>query len=344
MNKLKIISALLLVCILCISIYSCENAIVTTSADSTNYNIQPAFYSDNHYFIDTIYKTAFRRIFTEGNNNYTDSNGIDVTNLQIWVQTEVTNPNKRSAVLDIDLPQVYTGEQYDTIPYMIDQNIPSKRMGAYFRKLASSEYSIDYDAGFISLKVNLPDLYGAGLTYQYRNNPNKKVGIGDNSVGATNTLLLKMVKLPDLTPTDTLAWALKMKNVYRLPVNNIVRENFTLLVNYIDPATNIGSPTLPSGRNLLQIQKLDRFTGSNFGQYAPDNNFDYIEGRTVLSSSGDIIFPSLEPFSSDISADPRDSNYAFSDIYKYSKSVAIQSPRNSFYVIKGHVRGVGGYY
>ena len=309
------------------------------------FNLRPSDYSDNHFFIDTLYKNSYRKIFTEGNNNYTDANSIDATNLQVWVQTEVTNTNKRNAILDIDLnTESLLVLQTDTLAYVNTPNIPHRRVGIYARKLDASEYSINLDAGFISLKTNVPDLYSVGITYQLRNNSSKRVGLNDNanSTGPSNTLILKMVKLGGLIPDDTLAWAQKMKNIYRLPVSNLTRDGFVLNVNYVDPRLNQDLPTLPSGRNLLQILKLDRFSGSDFGTIAPDNQFDYREGYTVLSNSGDIIFPSLEPFKDDISADPRDSIYSFSDIYTSSKTTAGQSARNSYYNIKGKARGTAG--
>ncbi|CAN5652798.1 cell surface protein SprA [soil metagenome] len=305
------------------------------------YNLKPTDYSDNHYFIDTLYKTAYRNIFTDGNNVFSDSNAIDVTNLQVWVQTEVTNTNKRNAILDIDLNPYSLRNLGDTANYVNTPNITHRRVSGYFRKIDASEYSINLDAGFISLKTSVPDQYAVGITYQIRNS-NKKVGLNDNaaSTGPANTLILKLVKLPSLTPSDTLAWAQKMKNIYRLPVSNLAKDGFTLNVNYIDPSANTESPTLPSGRNLLSILKLDRFDVN--GSAGSDNLFDYREGYTVLSSSGDIIFPSLEPFKNDISAVPSDSIYAFNDMYSLPKTQAQLSTRNNYYNIKGKARGTAG--
>ena len=44
--------------------------------------------------------------------------------------------------------------------------------------------------------------------------------------------------------------------------------------------------------------KLDRLNNRNDPQ--PDGVFDYVEGYTVLSSMGRIVFPLLEPFGKDL--------------------------------------------
>jgi len=51
---------------------------------------------------------------------------------------------------------------------------------------------------------------------------------------------------------------------------------------------------------LIQVLNLDNLDGQ--GDPYPDGVFDYVEGVTVLSSNGRIIFPVLEPFGSHLYA------------------------------------------
>ena len=49
---------------------------------------------------------------------------------------------------------------------------------------------------------------------------------------------------------------------------------------------------------MLRILILDRLNNQN--DPLPDGVFDYVEGFTVLSQQGKIIFPVLEPFGRDL--------------------------------------------
>ena len=50
------------------------------------------------------------------------------------------------------------------------------------------------------------------------------------------------------------------------------------------------------GKQLLRVMNLDRLDQKH--NASPDGRFDYLEGITVFSSGGKIIFPVLEPFGS----------------------------------------------
>lgn len=94
-----------------------------------------------------------------------------------------------------------------------------------------------------------------------------------------------------------------MKNVYSLDLPGIQRQDFKLNLLYEEPSGGLKrflpetSPAV-EGRTLLRILNLDRLNNQN--DPMPDGVFDYVEGFTVLSQQGKIIFPVLEPFGEDL--------------------------------------------
>ena len=75
------------------------------------------------------------------------------------------------------------------------------------------------------------------------------------------------------------------------------RKDFSLNVMYNEPGAG-EKRYLPegdaAGKPLLTVLRLDKLNNQNDPQ--PDGVFDYIEGYTLLSQQGKIIFPLLEPF------------------------------------------------
>lgn len=309
-------------------------------ATQQDFTINVYNYSDNHYFLDTAYKSNFVDFMADGTLTPGPNTDRQVSNenFQVWVQTTNTTADRKNASLLIDLP-VKPPTGYDTSYYAPRQE-QGKRYFGYFRKLSPTEYTINYQAGFVSLKTNVNDNDFVGVTYKEIGTQNE---YGTNDITSdSSTLVLKMIKAGNINPaTDVLAWALKMKNIYRLPVSRIVEEGFEFKVNYVDPGTLTPSPSLPNQKQLLEVVGLDKFIGKGptLGQ---DNLFDFLSGRTVNTETGDIIFPTLEPFFGPILTATGDTSLVFKEVYTQLKTVAQQSPNNSKYLITGKARGESG--
>lgn len=302
-------------------------------------------YSDNHYFFDTIYKASFLDYYNNTSGilqQETMNNQILETDpsFQVWVQTLVTDGRKRSAVAITMLPEATT-VPYDSL--ISTEEIAGIRFFGQFRKLEPNEYTINSLAGFISLNINLPENFAVGVTYVTKDGDR----YGRNSIEKPNfddTLVLKMIKCnnqnPDAAP---LAWELKMKNIYRLPVSRVIQDGFKLEVLYNND--NVLEPTIPiPGQNpkqLLQIFNIDRYTGTTRVP-PPDNIFDFLLGYTINTETGDVIFPSLRPFYDDLSLAGADTSYFFDELYTERKNVAITLPIATKYLIKGSAKGESG--
>ncbi|MBK8550137.1 MAG: cell surface protein SprA [Ignavibacteria bacterium] len=304
-------------------------------------------YSDNHYFLDTIYKTSFLDFFNNTNiTQQTSQLSVDDQSFEVWVQTDNTTVGYRRAGLHVDLGAIPTSGSYnDSL-----KTVPNPQQGTsafgLVRKLQTSEYSLNKYAGFITLKISLPDNYFAGVAYK-RTQTGEQFGTisTDTNVKSTDTLVLKMVKVQTLIPANTLAWELKMKNIYRLPVSRIVREGFEFKVNFL--SDGIYNPTFPIpnlNTYIITILGLDKYTNGRSG--GPDTQFDFLPGTTIDQENGYIIFPTLKPFLTSlrdtINGITIDSSYWYPQIYSELKSSSKLLPNANNFEMRGKARGEAG--
>jgi hypothetical protein len=317
----------------------CNESTIFNETTPENISIPAWDYSDNYYFIDTVYKNSFLAVMN-------DSTGIlpqnvlnkkikwDIPSFQVWVQCENTVQLKRFAVAYMYLTDTLSAHGYDTAFYPRNKNATDTAFSGYFRELSTSEYYVNPIAGFIGLKISIPENYCMAVIYETYEG--KKYGLGKYDVAGNDTLVLKMFKCsaqyPYIAPR---AWELKMKNVYRLPYQNIHQQNFNLRVkfnfNEVFLDTIPGTP-IP----ISQILLLDRYSGTT-KDWNPDGNFDWFPNRTIIPETGDIIFPTLKPFSDGLRRFVSDTNlYFFNEIYTERKSVAIISFNSLFYFLKGY--------
>ena len=213
------------------------------------------------------------------------------------------------------------------------------------RKLSPSEYNVNKKLGYISLNSALNSDEVLMVAYNYTAN-GKTYQVGEFStdgVQAPQTLVMKLLKGTNLSPKYP-TWKLMMKNVYSLNAYQLSKKNFILDVlyqndsgtdiNYL-PATNI------EGHILLQVLNVDKLNS----QLDPgrDGVYDYIEGYTVLSSSGRIIFPVLEPFGKDLADSISDptlaAKYTYQSLYDSTKTYAEQDAKHNKFVLKGSYEG-----
>lgn len=209
------------------------------------------------------------------------------------------------------------------------------------RLLKSSEYSLNSDLGYISLKsaLNTDEVLAVAYEYTYQG---KVYQVGEFSSDVTNTsesLYLKMLRATTIS-TRLPMWKLMMKNVYSLGAYQLQSKNFKLNIKYLSDTTGTEINYLPIGeisnKPLLQVMNLDRIDSNQ--ESNSDGFFDYVEGYTVQSSSGKIIFPVAEPFGShlerqignpDIAKD-----YVYQELYDSTLVIARQfADKNKFSLV-----------
>ncbi len=259
------------------------------------------------------------------------------------------NPSDVSLVLSEPIPGIYlrSSEDYER---------------TFARKLTENEYFFNPQIGFLSLNIPLQPDEVLAVAFQYTYNGKVyQVGEFSNDIalnpnnGVQQVMYLKLLKATTQR-TDLPIWDLMMKNVYSLDLFGTIQPtDFQLNVLYEDPSLGqkrylpAADPSA-SGKALIKILQLDRLNNRNDPQ--PDGIFDYVEGFTVLSKMGRIVFPLLEPFGDDLKEIAfkdlfkKDSatakKYLFPQLYRNIKSEAQTYTNLNRFVMEGQVKGAGG--
>jgi cell surface protein SprA len=233
----------------------------------------------------------------------------------------------------------------------------------YARKLSASDYYYNPQVGFLSVNQTLQSNDVLAVAYQYSYNgqiyqvgefaadvpPDTTSGIG---AGSSKVLYLKLLKATSQR-TNLPLWNLMMKNVYSLKtaggsfLSNIQQTGFQFNISYDEPSKGT-KRYLPEGPKasipLLTVLNLDRLNAHNDPQ--PDGIFDYLEGYTVLSSQGKVIFPLLEPFGRDLDSiafqgapQSLKDKYVYYQLYDTIKAVAQTYANVDRYVLNGTAKG-----
>ncbi len=257
------------------------------------------------------------------------------------------------------------------------------------RKLNTTEYTLNDQLGYISLNQRLNNDEILAVSFQYtKDNQVYQVGEFANDgvdatvstsdqntnpggttpeVGSSQSLIVKMLKSPIVNVTRPI-WDLMMKNIYGTGAFRLEQNDFRLNIVYSNPspvnyitAANESSP-LPDDveqTTLLKVFNLDRLNPNGDPVQGGDGFFDYVQGLTIDSQNGRIIFTSVEPFGQYLfnkldngtipatytnpdSYNPNQDKYVFRDLYTKTKVVAEQTSANkNFFQLKGRYKSSG---
>lgn len=214
------------------------------------------------------------------------------------------------------------------------------------RRLSEAEYTLNGQLGYVSLTRRLQNDEILAVAYEYTfDGENYKVGeLNEDyqSRGEDQAIYLKMLR-PNRINVDVPTWDLMMKNIYNLNAAQVSQEGFQLRVIYRDDDTNQDNPSLHEGQQLkdellIEVFGLDRLNPNNDRQ--PDGNFDFIEGLTIDTRNGNIIFPVLEPFGRTLENrfNPDENRlvekYVYDELYDEPKAQAeLDATKNKFFIV-----------
>ncbi|MEG3657429.1 cell surface protein SprA [Arenibacter palladensis] len=252
------------------------------------------------------------------------------------------------------------------------------------RKLEQGrDFTFNSQLGYISLNQRLSNDEVLGVAFQYTYNgevyqvgefANGGVDATTVSAGAeipvnNNTLILKLLKSNITNVVDPI-WDLMMKNIYATGAYQLSQEDFKLNIlyaettprNYITPVeSGVGSgwPSSPKpleDRILLDVFNLDRLNAYNDLQSGGDGFFDYVEGITINSQTGSIIFTKVEPFGeylfnllgggtydvdNDQGYNANQQKYVFRSMYSLPTAAAQQDADKNRFILKGTYKSQG---
>ncbi|VAX19827.1 hypothetical protein MNBD_IGNAVI01-246, partial [hydrothermal vent metagenome] len=316
---------------------------VSGGSERQEFEIHAFSYSDNHYFLDQVYaNTDDEHNFF--NNYYGNPTAIEtdssrkyfVKELEVWrTASGIEEQDKqRRANAFIDLPSRPVGNSVDTKYKDIQQEQkPGLNMiNTRFERLTEGvDYIYNPYAGFISFKTNIQKTDGIAVAYTIEGdgNGNKQYGEFIRDLEDSAVAVLKLIKPQNLQPGYRKAWRLKLRNIYPLGGRDINEEEFKLDIYYRvegqEPQNDF------NGVKLLQSFGFDKYDDSKNPK--PDGAFDFMP-KTIIPSTGEIIFPVLEPFGKELPKDLPDS-IAYQSIYDTTKTFAQQDRTKDKFLIKG---------
>ncbi len=217
------------------------------------------------------------------------------------------------------------------------------------RLLQPSEYILNPTLGYISIKsaLNSDEVLAVAYEYTYHG---QVFQVGEFSSDITTTeqsLYVKMLKSTTVAPRLPV-WKLMMKNVYSLGAYQVQKSNFKFNIKYLSDTTGTKINYLPvpglSDKPLLQVMNLDRIDSNESSN--PDGFFDFIEGYTILSSTGKVIFPVVEPFGAHLASKIDNpvlaKQYVYQELYDSTIVVARQFADKNKFILSGEYQASSG--
>ena len=293
----------------------------------------------------------------------TDLGEHDAQHIQntTWTTAGARVPNNKAnslyETLAISNPAVRDIQQVGAVM----QSLPNMELGEDYEKVESArllnngEYTLNAALGYISLKTALNQDEVLAVAYEYTYGGQVyQVGEfstdGGESLKAPNALILKLLKSTNNAPNikGTGTWDLMMKNIYSLGASQMTGEKFELYVQYRNDSVGTEMQYLMEGKikgkQLLRVMNLDRLDSRN--NPSPDGRFDFIEGYTVSSSTGRVIFPVLEPFGTHLAREIGDARiaekYIFQELYDSTLVSAQEMTEKNKFVLVGKYQGSSG--
>ena len=234
-----------------------------------------------------------------------------------------------------------------TSQFRLEQSRDFEKVGA--RLLRPSEFMVHPDLGYISLTTALRPDQVLAVAYEYEyNGENYQVGelSTDLPLNPDTTTVLYTKLLKGTTQNvDLPLWDLMMKNFYSIGAYQVSQEDFRLDIFYEDPGKSL-KRYLPTEEfknlPLLNLFGLDNLTTTGDPQPGGDGQFDFVNGVTFHLNTGRMMFPTLEPFGSDLAERLDDpeliEKFVYQELYDSTIVVAREYTEKNRFLIKGRYK------
>ncbi len=330
---------------------------VSNGSTSQPFDIRAYNYETNNYFVDSIYADTSKNlnIFYKyyGSSSPEILPQYYIVKMEVWKSTQTYTPDKskeRQVNAYIDLPAINGSQQY---PASYRQDIPNpipgqEETGRFILLTPDVDYTLHPETGYITFHTNIQDQDAIAVAYEVQNSdpgPSDDKYYGEflnskvvQSLPDTSRLILKLIKPQYLKPQYKAAWKLLLKNIYYLNGSNIKQDGFDLQIEYDNPGGNaVTSLNTDKGTvQLLNAFGLDSYDAS--GNPNPDGNFDWRQGITILPATGELIFPTLQPFGRNYPGNLPDS-LRYQSIYDTSQTGAQNDRVHDKWEITGKFSG-----
>ena len=345
----------------------------------TDFEIDASSYDENrHFFLAHFFRDNY-----DANMAMLPSivSGVQITRIEVWVTNKRSNyDNPRNIVAFTDLGETQhisnpiwyvqggpaPANSANNLYSHILSNYPAARdieqvatsIGTVLegstdyekisnaRKLSTSDYTLNSELGYISLKSALSsdEVLAVAFEYTYGGQSYQVGEFSSDNTDAGQALFVKLLKSNSNSPGSG-TWDLMMKNIYSINQGSIQRAQFKLGIYYSSDSTGSRITYLPESTlkstPLIRMMNLDRLDDKNNPH--PNGQFDFLDGYTVLASSGKIIFPVVEPFGSHlrkvIDNDAIADKYVFQELYDSTRVVAKRIADKDKFMLMGQFSG-----
>lgn len=277
-----------------------QSKTLTVSGGSANqaFNLRAYGYSTNHFFIDTTYRQIYETYLKSNLTQWDPSKAV--TYIEVWQFSGAAQqpPTARDGVGIMNLPTITQGKSYyDSLRAL--SSISNTQSGLVetgkFLELTSGQYSLDVHTGVLTLNSTPQEGSIVAVAYQTQDGSTYGTITSNDTSTVKQRLVLKLVKPQFLLsqPSASEAWQMQLRNIYPIGGTNLTQSALTnVKILYTSPGQSAQDNI--AGINLLQLFGVDK-TGENGQGGGPDGVFDN-NISCVNYSSGEIIFPFLDPF------------------------------------------------
>jgi cell surface protein SprA len=304
---------------------------------------------------------------TDGNRNLVAFMDLGEANNNIYTRTNLVGTKPAPALPDNDSTGTYNSlyRKVHNIVRNFSSNINGdlSSLGLasgidfekldYARLLTEREYTYHPTLGYVSLNtaLNADEVLGVAYEYTYRGKTYRVGELSRSGIAGEKGIVVKMLKGTKLVPRYY-TWKLMMKNIYSITAYNLEKNDFYMDVYYSDDRSGNEINYIPedavSKDVLLSMMGLDR-VNSQLDAF-PDGVFDFIEGITINSSNGKLIFPVLEPFGGTLRkhlkskglSDDKIDKYVYQALYDSTLTKARELAELNKFTLSGRYSSEGG--
>lgn len=329
-----------------------ERKTVQVSAGSVKSQItlKPYQYALNHFWLDTLYIHYYDDYFSKTPPAAApEMLKYNIKEMEVYEQVKVGSvPSQFKAIAYADLEPLDPARGFYPPSKSADvvTTVSGSIQRGSFVRLDPSRYTFDRQLGTITIKSLQPDkMYAVA----YRTDAGTYGELSNTRPDSTNvqstTAVLKLIYVSNMQPSFPTLWRRQMKNIYQLQgVRNVDLNNSHIMITYGVPPDTSEVLKIQGAPRLVTVLGVDRLNSSN--EARPDGEFDIRSPYFFDPASGEITFPSVEPFRKGLIASPllgaSANTYVLDAIYDQTPSEAQRDTKASLYTISGDIAGSGG--
>jgi hypothetical protein len=318
------------------------------------FSIRAYDYSRNHFFLDNAYKSIYVKYFKSSTPvipNDDQSREIEVKQqVEVWESTNNVTDISRDAKAFATLPGIrrLQGTIYDDTIKKANLAL-GEVIAAKFMKLDTNRFKLSTSLGTISIFNLRPDRYYA-IAYRIQSKSSgddDDIFYGDfqDMAGQKDTLILKLLYVPNMQPSFDTLWSRQMKNIYSINATGVNVRDTKIGVWYLNQS-NDSTDLLPNvPEKLVTILRVDQVNNST-GAPTPDGLFD-LQPPFFDPNRGEITFPELEPFASGLRTYFKEKmqnenladQFVYRDVYDTTVEAAKRNSNKDRFIISGEVSG-----